>query len=108
MFPRFSRSSSRSVGLASARIMAPSATARHDAPRERRDASSTTSNSASAPAAQKKAPGRIGEKSIDQFVIGLLSLAKAFEQRGDVHLIGLVVAGQRIHDDVDAGAEGLF
>src|SRR5262245_10758241 len=35
----------------------------------------------------------------------MLLLSEPLEQRGDMHLIGLVVAGQRIHDDVDAGAE---
>ena len=34
------------------------------------------------------------------------SLAEPFEQGGHVHLVGLVVAGQRVHHDVDAGAEG--
>ena len=34
------------------------------------------------------------------------SLAEPFEQRRHVHLVGLVVAGQRVHHDVDAGAEG--
>ena len=36
----------------------------------------------------------------------LRSLAEPLEQRRHVHLVGLVVAGQRIHHDVDAGAEG--
>ncbi len=35
-----------------------------------------------------------------------LLLSQPFEQRRHVHLIGLVVAGQRVHHDVDAGAEG--
>ena len=48
--------------------------------------------------------GSIGAKSIDQFMRSA-SLPEPFEQRRDVHLIGLVVAGQRVHHDVDAGAE---
>src|SRR4030095_3936100 len=35
----------------------------------------------------------------------MLLLPEPLEQRGDMYLIGLVVAGQRVHDDVDAGAE---
>src|SRR5687767_9755605 len=34
------------------------------------------------------------------------SLAQPFQDRRHVHLIGFVVAGQRIHDDVDAEAKG--
>src|SRR5436853_3442728 len=37
---------------------------------------------------------------------GGASLPQPFEQGRHVHLVGLVVAGQRVHDDVDAGAEG--
>src|SRR5258708_27740404 len=33
------------------------------------------------------------------------SLSEPFDQRRRVHLIGLVVAGQGVHHDVDAGAE---
>jgi hypothetical protein len=35
-------------------------------------------------------------------------LSKPLEQGWNVDLIGLVVAGERIHHDVDAGAEGEF
>src|SRR3954452_10542763 len=34
------------------------------------------------------------------------SLPEPFDQRRRVHLVGLVVAGERVHHDVDAGAEG--
>ena len=34
-----------------------------------------------------------------------LSLPQPLQQRRDVHLVGLVVAGERVHHDVDAGAE---
>src|SRR4051794_39228381 len=36
------------------------------------------------------------------------SLPEPLEERGDVHLVGLVVARQCVHDDVDAGAECLL
>src|ERR1041384_8033069 len=32
-------------------------------------------------------------------------LSQPLQQRRDVHLVGLVVAGERVHHDVDAGAE---
>ena len=38
----------------------------------------------------------------------LMLLPEPFEQRRHMHLVGLVVAGQRIHHDVDAGAIGEF
>src|SRR5258708_36207488 len=40
-------------------------------------------------------------------VFGLL-LSQPLEQRRNMDLIGLVVAGQRVHHDVDAGPEGEF
>src|SRR5437667_11365357 len=36
------------------------------------------------------------------------SLSQPFEQRRNVDLVGLVVAGERVHHDVDAGAECEF
>src|SRR5262249_12115352 len=36
------------------------------------------------------------------------SLSQPFEQRRNVDLVGLVVAGERVHHDVDAGAEREF
>ena len=38
----------------------------------------------------------------------VMSLPQPFEEGGHVHLVGLVVAGQRVHDDVDADAVGEF
>ena len=35
-------------------------------------------------------------------------LSQPLKQRRHVHLVGLVVAGQRVHHDVDAGAEREF
>src|ERR1700704_7007169 len=37
-----------------------------------------------------------------------LLLSQPFQQRRNVDLVGLVVAGERVHHDVDAGAEGEF
>ena len=66
MLARLSRSSWRSVGLASASSRAASDSARSNAPRERRISSITTRTAASTTPAQKTGPGTIGEKSIDQ------------------------------------------
>ena len=38
----------------------------------------------------------------------MVSLSQPFEQRRNVDLVGLVVAGERVHHDVDAGAEREF
>src|SRR5262245_40820938 len=38
----------------------------------------------------------------------MVSLSQPFEQRRNVDLVGLVVAGERVHHDVDAGAECEF
>src|SRR5215471_6639508 len=38
----------------------------------------------------------------------MFSLSQPFEQRRNVDLVGLVVAGERVHHDVDAGAEREF
>src|SRR5262245_5789082 len=43
-----------------------------------------------------------GMNSIDQL---MASLSQALEQGSDLHLVGLIVAGQLVHHDVDAGAE---
>src|SRR3954466_13582533 len=37
-----------------------------------------------------------------------VSLSQPFQQRRNVDLVGFVVAGERVHHDVDAGAEGKF
>src|SRR5579885_2968619 len=102
-----SRSSRVNEGLASASTMRPSATARITAPRLRA-ISSTMAISAAAPkAAQTTYSGTSGANDTPRFTSVLL-LPQPLEQRRDVHLVGLVVAGQRVHHDVDAGAEGEF
>src|SRR4051812_15067716 len=35
-------------------------------------------------------------------------LSEALEQRRHVNLVGLVVAGERVHDEIDAAAQGIF
>src|SRR3990170_114878 len=104
MLARLSRSSSLSVGLARAASSAATARALAAAPRLRRNASIATRTRATRPAPQNNGPGSIGAKSIDQ-LMRRPSLTEALEERGDVHLIGFVVAGQRVHHDVDAGAK---
>ena len=47
-------------------------------------------------------------RECDAEIQNALLLPQPLEQRRHVHLIGLVVAGQRVHHDVDAGAEGQF
>src|SRR5207245_9136950 len=39
------------------------------------------------------------------FAISLLSLSQPLQQRRNMHLVRLVVAGERVRHDVDAGAE---
>ncbi len=51
--------------------------------------------------------GTSGAKAMPKLTMRLL-LPQPFEQRRHVDLVGLVVAGQRVHHDVDAGAEGEF
>ena len=68
MLARLSRSSCRSVGLASAASSAASATARSTAPRVRRTSRSHHQHDATATAPQNKGPGSIGEMSMDQLM----------------------------------------
>src|SRR5262249_58457113 len=50
------------------------------------------------------ANGKIRPLWLFRYSLSLL-LTEPLEQRRDVHLVGLVVAGQRVHHDVHAGAE---
>src|SRR5579864_1649493 len=99
-----SRSSRVSDGLASASTTSPSASARIVAPRLRDTNSNSASTTAAASAAHNTGSATSGANAIPRFKISLL-LPQSLEQRRHVHLIGFVVAGQRVHDDVDAGAE---
>src|SRR6202035_1036423 len=95
-----SRSSRVSDGL-------PSASARIVAPRLRDTNSNSARITAAAMAAHNTGSATSGANAIPRFKISLL-LPQTLEQRRHVHLIGFVIAGQRVHDDVDTGAEREF
>src|SRR5580704_4905165 len=99
-----SRSSRVSDGLASASTTSPSASARIVAPRLRDTNSNSARMTAAATAAHNTGSATSGANAIPRFNISLL-LPQSLEQRRHVHLIGFVIAGQRVHDDVDTGAE---
>src|SRR3984957_14655465 len=99
-----SRSSRVSDGLASASTTSPSASARIVAPRLRDTNSNSARMTAAATAAHNTGSATSGANAIPRFKIALL-LPQTLEQRRHVHVIGFVIAGQRVHDDVDAGAE---
>src|SRR6476646_5884093 len=73
-------------------------------PRLRETIKSSASTTAAAIAAHNIWSGTRGVQATPRFTSVLL-LPEPFEQRRHVHLVGFVVAGQRVHDDVDAGAE---
>src|SRR3712207_6447138 len=99
----FSRSSCTSAGLASARRTRPRATARRMATGPRVTSARMARRATTAPRAQRAKSGTRGEK-LTESKGTLPLLPETFEQGRHVHLVGLVVAGQRIHDDVDAAA----
>jgi hypothetical protein len=49
--------------------------------------------------------GRNQRREVDAETHVAFLLSQPFQQRRDVDLVGLVVAGERVHHDVDAGAE---
>src|SRR4029077_6433466 len=69
--------------------------------RERQNRSESSTRPAAA-TAQNTGHGTNGMNSTDQL---MASLPQALEQGRDVPLVGLVVAGQRVHHDVDPRAE---
>src|SRR5437879_500687 len=102
-----SRSSRVKDGLASASARSASATARIQAPRLRTTSSKAATTAAATTAAHRTSGGTRGAKAIPKPIDcsycpspAILKpdcqslLTQALEQRGDVHLIGLVVAGQ--------------
>src|SRR3984893_7339362 len=99
-----SRSSRVSDGLASASTTSASASARIVAPRLRDTNSNSARMTAAAMAAHNMGSATSGANAIPRFKISLL-LPQTLEQRRHVHLVGFVIAGQGVHDDVDAGAE---
>src|SRR5699024_5208538 len=80
------------------------AASRSHHPESRPKAAAMTPASASSASAPIAAQGRAGAKLIPNSVTW--SLAEPAQHFGGVHLVGFVVAGQRIDDRVDAKAEG--
>src|SRR6266849_1075834 len=105
---RGSRSSRVSDGLASAATRSTSAIVRISAPRVRLANSSSAITATAAMPAHITTSGTSGEKVRPKPTRTFLwiLLAEPLEQRGHVHLIGFVVAGKRVHDDVHSGAKG--
>src|SRR5438105_552706 len=101
------RSSRVNEGLASATASSTSAAMRSGAPRLRMKSSSAASKTTAATAAHSTAAGTSGAKAIPKSTKPFL-LPEPLEQRRDVHLIGLVVAGQRVHHDIDPRPKGEF
>src|SRR5882672_1590354 len=90
-----SRSSRVKEGLASASRISASAATRTAAPRARPSSRSADITTIA------------GTRGVNAMPYCML-LPQPFDQGGRVNLVGLVVAGQGIHHDVDAGAEGEF
>src|SRR5882672_2022289 len=99
-----SRSSRVKDGLASASRISARAATRTAAPRERPSNSNTAITTMAASAIHSTSEGTRGVNAIPYCML----LPESFDQRRRVHLVGLVVAGQCVHHDVDAGAEGEF
>src|SRR5262249_51519607 len=99
------RSSRVNEGLASATTSSAKAKMRSGAPRLRTKSSSAASTTTAAQAAHTASTGTSGANAIPKSTEPIL-LAEPLEQRRDVHLIRLVIAGQRVHHDVDPRPEG--
>src|SRR6266481_492062 len=99
-----SRSSRVKEGLASAKAISANAATRTAAPRERPSSNNAAITAIAAIATQSTNEGTSGVNAMPYCML----LSEPFDQRRRVHLIGLVVAGQRVHHDVDAGTEGEF
>src|SRR6202158_3517208 len=102
-----SRSSRVNDGLPSASRMSASAVTRPAAPRARPSSSNPAITTMAAAASQSTGEGTSGVNAMPYCMPPLL-LSEPFDQGRRVHLVGLVVSGQRVHHDVDAGAEGEF
>src|SRR6185312_4190983 len=97
-----SRSSCFKCGLAMASSNSTKLSARKTAPRRERQNRSASSTRPAAATAQNTGHGTNGMNSTDQL---MALLSQALEQGRDVYLVGLIVAGQRVHHDVDPRAE---
>src|SRR5882724_938615 len=100
-----SRSSRVKEGLASANNISASAVTRTAAPRARPSSSSAAITTIAASAIHSTS---VGTRGVNAMPYCMLLLPQPFDQGGRVNQIGLVVAGQRVHHDVDAGTEGEF
>src|SRR5216684_1287586 len=98
------RSSRVKEGLASASASNARPAMRSGAPRLRMNSSSPATRTTAAKAAHSTSTGTSGANAIPKST-DLFLLPEPLEQRRDVHLIGLVVAGQRVHHDVDPGSK---
>src|SRR5229473_485146 len=99
------RSSRVKEGLASASASNARPAMRSGAPRLRMKTRSPATNVTAAKAAHSTSTGTSGANAIPKSTDWFL-LPEPLEQRRDVHLIGLVVAGQRVHHDVDPCPKG--
>src|ERR1700675_1583380 len=100
-----SRSSRVKEGLASASNISASAVTRTAAPRARLSSSRAAITRMAASATHST---RVGTRGVNAMPYCMPLLSQPLDQRRRVNLIGLVVAGQGVHHDVDAGAEGKF
>src|SRR5882724_4582050 len=99
-----SRSSRVKEGLASANNISASAVTRTAAPRARPSSSSADITTIAARAIHSTSVGTRGVNAMPYCML----LPQPLDQGGRVHLVRLVVAGQGVHHDVDAGAECEF
>ena len=100
-----SRSSRVKEGFASASTISNSAMVRTDGAAAAREQQQRRDDQRNGQARPDDIGGTSGAKAMPKFMRYCPSRSSS---AGHVHLIGLVVAGQRVHHDVDAGAEGEF
>src|ERR1700704_6406349 len=97
-----SRASCFRCGLAMARSRSAKLKNRNTAPRRERQNRAESSTAPAAPRPHSTGQGTKGRNSTDQLIA---SLSQALEQGRDVHLVVLVVAGERVHHEVGTGAK---
>src|SRR3954470_13556633 len=102
-----SRSSRVNDGFSSASRIRARAATRMVAPRARPSSSNAEITTMAATASQSTNEGTSGVNAMPYCMLAAL-LSQALDERGRVHLISLVVAGQRVHHDVYSGAESEF
>src|SRR6478752_720038 len=100
-----SRSSRVNEGLTSASRISASAVTRTAAPRERPNSSRADIITIAASAIHSTS---VGTRGVNAMPYCMTLLPQSFDQSGHVNQVGLVVSGQRVHHDVDAGAECEF